>query len=260
MSQSDWSLARWVVVCIALTAPGCAEGPSSEQLKSFAEAESAFNAAKSAEDYLRVAGTYEQLREDGVRSAAVLFNQGNAFARAEQHGRAIACYRQALRLQPSNESIRANLMTALSATGAVEPPVGWFRRIVFWHDWLNYQSKFYFASALLVFTSVMLLAAKKARSGLAARVAVGVLMLASIAVMSAAYDWYRFEKVRSGAIAIAGVTPRRGNGSSYEPAFTQPLPEGTEFDVSERRGDWFHITVRRIGSGWVKADEVVIYH
>lgn len=243
----------------SLLMAGCAGEASVEQRKRFNDAEIAFQNADSQEQYLRVAGSYQQLRDEGLRSVAVLFNQGNAFARAEQHGHAIACYRQALRLEPNNKSIRGNLELAMNQTGAAEPPVGWVRRIMFWHGWLGYESRFYVATVLTVLTSLLLIVARRTRSWLASRVGLGLLLVSLAVVASAVYGWYRIEATQWGAVVADGVVPRTGNGANYGPAFNQPVPGGTEFSVSEQRGDWLSIVIPGVGDGWVESDQVVVY-
>ena len=76
---------------------------------------------------------------------------------------------------------------------------------------------------------------------------------------SAAYDWFRFETIRRGVITADGVVARKGNAESYEPAFTQPLPEGTEFQLLERRDDWLLIRLPGAKEGWVTSDRAVVY-
>ena len=258
MSRFRYQLVLAGTVC-SLLLTGCAGEASVEQRQRFNDAEIAFQNADSEQQYLRVAGSYQQLRDEGLQSVAVLFNQGNAFARAEQHGHAIACYRQALRLEPNNNAIRNNLELTMNQTGVTEPPVGWVRRIMFWHDWLGYESRFYVATLLMVLAGLGLIVARRTRSWLASRLGVGLLVVSVAVVTSAVYGWYRIEMTQWGAVVANGVVPRTGNGENYGPAFNQAVPGGTEFFVSEQRGDWLSIVIPGVGDGWVESDEVVVY-
>ena len=133
----------------------------------------------------------------------------------------------------------------MNQTGAAEPPVGWVRRIMFWHGWLGYESRFYVATLLAVLTSLLLIVARRTRSWLASRVGLGLLLVSLAVVASAVYGWYRIEATQWGAVVADGVVPRTGNGANYGPAFNQPVPGGTEFFVSEQRGDWLSIVIPR---------------
>ncbi|MFK7822452.1 MAG: tetratricopeptide repeat protein [Planctomycetaceae bacterium] len=238
---------------------GCSTAPNADESRLFEQAEVAFASATDSEDYIRVAGTYQQLVEDGVRSPSVFFNQGNAFAKAERYGRAIACYRQAMRLDPTADSVRSNLQTAMRKTGAVQPAGDWLQQVFFWQDWTSYASKFYLATALLSLAACSIVLARRKPGAVASRTAVFLSGLAIIAISSAVYDWYRFERIVSGTVVESNVTPRTGNGENYEPAFNQPLPEGTAVTIAEERGDWLRIFVKGTGNGWIQRDTTVIY-
>ena len=55
------------------------------------------------------------------------------------------------------------------------------------------------------------------------------------------------------------VVARKGNAQSYEPAFTEPLGEGTEFQVVDRRGDWILIRLAGDQEGWIEDDTALVY-
>lgn len=91
------------------------------------------------------------------------------------------------------------------------------------------------------------------------RVAVGTLLVALLSGLSAAYDWYRFDRLEHGVVVVDRVVARKGNASSYEPAFTEPLPEGTEFRVLERRGDWLQFQLPGGPRGWLSSEAAETY-
>lgn len=250
---------RWLSLFCLLSLLGCSTAPTDEHAARFDEIEEAFANASTPEEYIRVAGDYDQLYKDGATSAAVLFNQGNAFARAERHGNAIACYRQALRLDPANESVVANLRNSMRVTGATDAPPDWFRRILLWQDTIGYTAKFLLATTAIVVASLLILIASRSRTVITSRLALLSGILAVVLIASAVFDWYRFECVSSGTIVRTGVVPRTGNGESYEAAFNQALAEGTEFIVDEERGDWLRIRVPSVGTGWIQRGTTVLY-
>lgn len=62
--------------------------------------------------FTEAAAAYDQILTNGAVSPVLYFNQGNAYFKAGQLGRAIAAYRQAERLTPRDPDVRANLQFA----------------------------------------------------------------------------------------------------------------------------------------------------
>jgi len=58
----------------------------------------------------------------------------------------------------------------------------------------------------------------------------------------------------SGVIAAQEVVAHQGDGQNYPPSFKEPLHEGTEFDLLERRPGWFHIKLFDDSDGWIPDD------
>ena len=116
-------------------APGCMAAIDAETASRFQAAESAFASARSENDFLAVAGQYQQILDSGFRSGAILYNQGNAFLKAKQPGRAIAAYQQAKRYRPNDPLLDSNLRTAFRQTG-IEPDTSILSRLLFWQDWI----------------------------------------------------------------------------------------------------------------------------
>jgi tetratricopeptide (TPR) repeat protein len=226
-------------------------------VRKFDTAQEVFDTAESPEDYMRSASLYEEIRRQGVVNAAVLYNQGNAYMRAGERGRAIACYRQALRFHPRDPFLQANLQYAL---GTYAPPAqhSILDYVLFWQDWISYPGKFQFAAGCASVAFLFGLTSLFARRRLLRRVAWAALAVTLIFVFSALYDWHRFEHTEHGVVIGDEVVARKGDGESYQPAFTSPLSEGNEFRVLERRRDWIHIRLPA-GDGWVRNDAVVTY-
>jgi hypothetical protein len=57
-----------------------------------------------------------------------------------------------------------------------------------------------------------------------------------------------------GVITAKEVVARQGDGQNYPPSFKEPLHEGTEFDLIERRPKWFHIKLSDDSDGWIPED------
>jgi hypothetical protein len=245
----------------ALAAAGCRASPDLETIAKFQAAQEAFDAASSAEEFLRAAALYQEILDSGLISGAILYNQGNAFMRAGQRGRAIACYRQATRYLPRHPYLEANLRYALGSNAPVDSSSrSLLDYLFFWRDWISYGGKFRLAAAAAAaaFASGLLalfLPGRRALNWLA----LAALGLAVVLALSAAYDWRRYEWVEHGVVIRDEVTVRKGNAASYKPAFDQPLGEGAEFEVLERRGQWLLIRLPGGEEGWVEERAAVVF-
>jgi tetratricopeptide (TPR) repeat protein len=247
-----------VATLLLLACPGCGHSVDLEAAATFQEAQNTFDQADSPDDFLRAAGLYQTILDRGIVSGAVLFNQGNAYMQADERGRAVAAYRRAKRYRPRDAYLDANLRYARGT----ENPAG--RRpvieyLLFWQEWLSYPEKFRLAGAAAYVTFALGLVALFWKRRLFSRLALAGLAMTLLFAFSAGYDWYRHDAIVHGVIVDDEVTARKGNATSYEPAFTEPLTESTEFRLVERRGDWLLIRLPAGQEGWVEQEAAVTY-
>jgi hypothetical protein len=237
---------------------GCGGNLDAGTTRLVLRAEEAFAGAKTTQDFLRVAGLYQEVLDRGVVSGAVWYNQGNALVRAGQRGRAIAAYRQAMRYRPRDPYLEANLRSALGSSGgtARRPMIEY---VLFWQDWLSYPEKFAAAIGAAIAAFLLGLAGLfTERRGLA-RLATAGLLVVLILGLSATYDWYRYDCLTHGVIVERQTVARKGNAQSYEPALTGALVEGTEFTLLEDRAQWLLIRLAGGQEGWVPQQAAVTY-
>lgn len=238
---------------------GCGRGVEPEVLQRFQEAQQAFDRAENGDDFLVAAGLYQQILDRGFVSGAVFYNQGNALLRAGRRGEAIAAYRQAKRYRPRDPYLDANLQYALGNRPAASQRRAVLDTLIFWQDWLGYPAVFRlmaaFAAGTFAIGVAWLAFRRRALGWLAAAGAV----LTLVAAFSAAYDWYRYEAITYGVVTASETVARKGNGESYEPAFTESLREGFEFRLVDRRGDWLMIRSPGGQEGWIEAQDAVVY-
>ena len=76
-----------------------------------------------------------------------------------------------------------------------------------------------------------------------------ICLLGSIVVESQAEA-----KKAGGVITVEEVVAYQGDGRNYPPSFKEPLHEGTEFDLLEKRSGWFHIKLFDDSEGWIPDD------
>jgi tetratricopeptide (TPR) repeat protein len=246
-----------LLVCLACLA-GCGRGLDLDSARTFQEAEKVFAQAKSPDDFLKAAAMDQEILDRGQISGAVLYNQGNAFMQAGQRGRAIAAYRQAQRYLGPDPFLQANLAFAQrNPAAAHRRPL--IEHLLFWQDWISYPGKFHLAACGVTLTLVPALILLVIRRRWLVRLTFAAMAVSVLLIVSAGYDWYRYDWKTHGVIVEKEAVVRKGNAESYEPALTAPLEEGAEFDLVERRGDWLLIHLAGDQEGWIPDKAAVVY-
>lgn len=248
-----------VLIVTTAAVLGCASRASQDVQDRIAAAEKEFAEARSESDYQRVAQLYEQLFHAGFVSGTALYNQGNAHLKAGQPGKAIAAYRQAMRYLPREPRLAANLESALGKPLDDGAALSVLDYVFVWQRWLSYREKYQLATLLIVAALSISLYSRWGKSHtIWRRVSIVVGVVAALFAASALVDWHRFEHHQHGVL-ISQTVARKGNSENYEPAFTQPLAEGTEFTVDESRGDWLRATFRGDVHGWIPRTAAAVY-
>ncbi|QDU60726.1 hypothetical protein Pan216_15760 [Planctomycetes bacterium Pan216] len=242
---------------VAFVAIACGQRPDLETARKIQSAQENFDKAETPEEYLRSAGIYQDVSK-GITNGAVLYNQGNAFMRAGERGRAVASYREAERYRPRDPYLQANLDFARGTSERPRKSV--FEHVVFWQNWLSYPEKFTFLGTLGLATFALgMLSLFDIGGVIVRRTAWAGLVVTCVLAVSATYDWYRFDYRDHGVVTADEVVARKGNAETYAPAFTDKLDEGTEFVLLDRRGDWLMIKLPGGPEGWIKDDSAVVY-
>ena len=223
----------------------------------FQDAQSAYDVG----DYRQSAALYEQLLGQGVRSGAVYYNLGNAWASANEPVRAVGAYYLAKRYIPNDSHLNSNLRTVLTNNGGTPPPSesSLIGTLFFWQDWISTNTKIWVSIVLVTLTflgGVCCLFQNEARAKdlsaprRLAMATIVLLILTTIALASVGYDWYRFEVIEQ-VIVTAEVVPRKGNSEHYEPAFVSPIPFGTLAVVLDERSGWYSLRFPNGQEGWL---------
>lgn len=217
-----------------------------------------FDNAKTPNDYREAAKLWEALLANGYESGAVYYDIGNAYMRAGDYGRAIAAYRKARYYRPRDPFLEENLKQALACAPGRLPdaPPPWWKHVLFWSGWLSYPEKFKallgaFALACALAVAGLLWRARKAYwcSGAVAAMALLLSVDATLA--------YRDVTQSQHAVVVTETVARKGIGTTYEPAFDQPLKDGAEFTIIGRSGQWVLGHFEGIGNGWLPREAIV---
>jgi hypothetical protein len=210
--------------------------------------------------YRRAALRYERIaRDGGIRNGRLFYNIGNAYFRSEDIGRAILYYRRAEEYMPGDPNLVQNLAYARSRrldSFEEQQQTRVLRTLLFFHYDLSPGVR---AVLLAVFSGLFwaLAALKLIRSRWIPRWP--VVLTGVVALMfagSLAVDAVVGTRQQPGVILAQEVVARKGDGTSYEPSFTDPLHAGTEFELVESRADWQHVELPDGRQCWLPASSV----
>jgi tetratricopeptide (TPR) repeat protein len=261
-----------LTVCLALALcfgpAGRAAGASlsrTEAVRLLDEANEAFRAATSAlandeaearRLFGRSIGTFQRLiDEGGYQSAGLYYNVANAHMLSGDVGRAVLNYRRALRLDPTNATIRANLEAARAEVRSrIEPGAdadlrSWLRFIpvapVLWTG-----AALFAAGWLLALARLTDPRKRTPRWSAPACIAASLLCAGVVA----ASGW---STAAEGVIVAPEAVARRGpDAQGYAPAFSDPLRAGVELTIIEQRAGWTLIRLADGREAWLPADSL----
>jgi tetratricopeptide (TPR) repeat protein len=214
------------------------------------------NAAYAAQDYQAAVAAYEAAVRQGVGSAALFFNLGNAYFKLGDLGRAILNYERAQWLAPRDADVWANLDFARARAGVSACTAPLWERIAFplAHAWSPMGLRYGFTIAYLL--------------------AVGALTLSFL--HRRWQTWWRWLAFAAGGVALLlGASwvgrswwhPAEAQAIALEPAAARFAPEsgatehfqlraGMRVEVRERRGTWLLVERCDGRRGWVDAKQL----
>lgn len=188
--------------------------------------------------YRSAANYYDSIISSGVVNAGLYYNLGNVYVRLEKPGKAILNYRKALLYSPNDSQIKYNLEYARSLqkngfTLSTENEI--LHIIFFWHFMLSELWKaIIIIAANIVFWLALIIGRFGRNFGKTA-----VISLIVVLIMSGSFVIdFRSSNVIHGVITSESTIGRLGDSQSYEPAFDEPLYQGVEFIIEQKRVGW----------------------
>jgi len=263
MRECSLRIISLVLLAIGLAQPADA-GMSKEQAYSlFNQANQSFRLANAARDPQQAKRLYEKailaferiIDEYHVENAGLYYNIANASLLKGDIGKAILNYRRAKKLDSSDSNIQKNLDFARSKRidkVATKTEKRVLQTLFFWHYDFSLKTKFLLTC---IFFGIVCLCVSAAvwfgrnASWTAPAIICGILavaFLASLVVESRAQSGKM-----CGVITANEVIARQGDGQNYSPSFQEPLHQGTEFDLLEKRPGWLHIKLFDDSDGWI---------
>jgi tetratricopeptide (TPR) repeat protein len=264
--MTSWHRKTIPALLMLMIAGQAAAGSRVDEQAILEEARAAYKAALATEERDQRLAAFNQARLQfdrlvtaGVSSADLFADLGNAALQAEDLGQAVLAYRRALLLDPDHPRARLNLQHARSLLPAWVPrPAGGgaLDTFFFWHrTWSRAERA---ALAALAFAAAVLLvaAAVRWRRPLLRNFAVlpALIWLGLLTSL-----WLESDSATHQAVIITpgGEPALSADDPSARPVFSNPLPDGTEVTVVERREGWANVRLADDSRGaWVRSGSI----
>ncbi len=236
-----------------------------QQAAVLSEATALYDRACAAEDaadaqqwYEDAAAKYQLLVDSGVTNSRLYVNLANAYLQCGKKGLALAHYRKALRIDPTNRTARVNLQYAQRSAGQASGKVADVGSTV--DNWVGRYVTAQIAGGVAVAAWFVLWLAIGLRV-LDVRfpwksVAVGA---AGVVVLSAVTYSHTFSRSRQDAVAIV-ISPfvelRESDGNHFPVVSGVALTEGQSVEVVKQRGNWLKVRGQADQAGWIPRNTV----
>jgi len=211
-------------------------------------------------DYAGAVAAYEELLRQGVGSADLYFNLGDAYFRKGTLGPAIWAFEKSAALAPGDEDARYNLGEARKLAvrqahdrieGEDRDPL-WIRAVTAvapsTETWL-------FVAAYLAFFA-LLVARARARDDLRPALGAGAAVLGAAALLTAAllFGRARLDRMPYGVVLPDAVAVKDGSDDGTRTSFE--VHAGLRVRLVERDQDWLRVRLGNGLEGWVHASQI----
>ena len=207
---------------------------------------------------------YEGILKDGFVSAPLLYNIGNTYFKMRNYPMAILNYEKALKLDPTDEDIRQNLVIANALiTDKIEPlPVFFVTK--WWRNLGNMLTANSWATVTLVILGIFLLLlylylTARTSGGKKATFFLGIIMILLLICSGIiAFQKYQYLNERNEAIIMKPtITVKSSPSSTGVDLFV--LHEGTKVTILDKDGDWDKIKIADGSVGWLPSSSSIKY-
>ena len=228
--------------------------------------ESARTDSAAAQKYFaQAANGFDKVVKSGVTNGKLLYNLGNAQVQAKQIGSGIGSYLQAQRIMPGDSQLQSNLAHARtlvkdrfdSGGGILMEDVSDWWHLISFNSRLTLAGMFWIAAwSIAAFLLHQPTAARHETARvLVRRAAWGLAICGVILGATVVSDITAAQLWPQGVTTSDGVMVRKGNGDGFDPQFAEPLSQGVEFRVLQRRPGWLLIRLGDGKSGWISATQ-----
>lgn len=215
------------------------------------------------QDFEGARDKYLQIESQDEVSSALYYNLANSYYRLGEFGKAILYYERALRLDPGDDDIQANLRAANQATvDQIVPPQEF--QLARWLIWLLYlipaptlvklASASYLLAGALLIVSIISRNRRIGRVCRKAALAAGIVL--GVAVSIGAVQWLDSTN-RVEAIILEREVRAMGSPDT-EGVELFRIHEGTKVRIDQSAGDWIEIVLLDGKVGWIQNQSVEI--
>lgn len=210
-------------------------------------------------EFLRAAALYESILEaHGIDNHTLHANRASALLLAGDTGRAIAAFRRAQKLDPTNPAVRQGLAAARARVGSgIAPsPTSEAREILLaWRGRIPRPALLAVAFTAYVIAwlaaALRLLAVRRATPIIPAAAIVCALAAAPLAIEAA------LDNRDHGVVIVHEVIGLNGPSRAvYAPTFAAPLTAGVELDILEVRDEWLRVRLTDGRETWLPATAI----
>lgn len=238
-------------VLLGFTGPGMA----ADSAALFDAAARAYQTGK----FREAAAAYDALVTNGVATPAVLLNQGHAWFKAGEVGRAIVRYRQAQSLEPRSREIAAALAAARSKVPGAAPAPFALGGLTLGLGLLS-PREWCVAGLALMWLWGVLMGAREVVPGARGRLgAVSGFLGVGVGAVLAIIIVVTLRERQGGVVVVAReASVRFGPLEESQTAFA--LPDGAEAVIVDRKESWRQIRDRGGRTGWVAGNQILEIH
>jgi len=214
-------------------------------------------------EYEKAISLYSVLVNKGIKDDSLFYNMGNSYTKLNKYGYAILYYEKALDINPDDQDTISNLKLVnsknidkiLDTSGKVE--VAGVSSIYSFLRRLNPTILLYsFIIIWSIFSIVIIL--RKLKIELLSKsmnmlflILFSILLLFNSSLLIANY--YVLSSIELGVIVEKEVPILEGPDKNYKELFL--LHEGLKVEITDKRDNWFEITLPNGNVGWVEADK-----
>lgn len=201
---------------------------------------------------------FELLARSGVSNGKLYYNLANAQLQAGMVGPAVLNYRRAQLYMPGDPSVASNLEFARSQVRSRIPDSGKRAIIAAILEAVdivprNWRLNLALGLYVLVWTLAMVRVTKpEALPRSLVWWCAGAAILLGATVLGPQILQHSLQE---GVVMDSDVVVRMGNGDGFDAQFAEPIHEGVEFAVLQRRGEWIEIELPNGGTGWIRAEQ-----
>lgn len=204
---------------------------------------------------------YQQIASQGKISVELYYNLGNSYYKINKVGPAIYYYEKALKINPSNEDVKNNLVFAkrLALDNIQELPQNIFQKInkkylhqLSYNQWAIIAVVFSFLASFLFLLFYFANSSSKKRAYFGLSIFSFILLIITFTIT---YNQYLFFKNNKEAIVfIEKTSVKNAPTMNAEEVFI--LHEGTKVVVLDALDNWKKIKLADGKLGWIIADEI----